>query len=281
MIGVALGVQIAAYVLNYSFRSAAAYKLAKRQNIGNLWLAFVPCACFFILGKLQDDGVKESRRKTWAYLAVIGSAVSLVFGLLGDVLLTYKVIGNLFSLVGTDTVVTGEAIGLSTTTNIGLQILDITAQIANLVFIIAAIGIYINIYKAYYPERAMAYSLIAVLVDVVFDTNLLYNIFLFTLRNKERKNFADYMRSRRPRYYYGYGAPFGSPYARGGDPYNMGGERREEPKKAEDPFEEFSQPDKDDPFFGDNERTSDKKDGEGGSAYGNNDPNDTEDDLFQ
>ena len=265
--------EIISYLVLYMLRGIAIYKMAKRRGLKNLWLAFVPCACFYLLGKLQDDTVQSAKRNAvWSYIAIISSAVMVVFAIITDVTATIPTLSKILTIQDKTVVITEEYIVSTKLTLVASYM----TYFASLVFTVASIFIFMNVYRAYAPKLALRYSIIALAVSVLFGTDLLFSIFLFTLRNRERVNYKDYLKDKMGEYsrYYG---PFGV-YGqdRGGT-----NERSEENNASpdSDPFAEFSD-NSDDPF------TDSKGNGFGGnnSDYTYSDPyknsNDKDDDLF-
>ena len=259
LVSLAVGIELLFLLANYFFRGFAIYKMSSRMKMKKLFLAFIPCGCFYLLGRLQDDSIPNNRNKLYTYLAIVFSALDLFMSVVTDFLLSYSALNKIIGALGTQELMTSAYVGFVGTfgfTNGWLLVLNIFSMIFGFAYAISSILIYMNVYRAYAPERAVAYSAISILADFFFETGLLYNIFLFSMRNKDRKNFMEFVRAKRDGYARNYG-PYG-PYGRGGygnpynngnrqDPYNNGNFYKGNDQNSGDPFEEFSQKN-DEPF---------------------------------
>ena len=272
---IALLFRTAIFAVGYALRGVSAYKMAKRKGVKNAGLAFVPVAYFFILGKLQDDGVPEQRRNLLVYIAITLAACSIACAVTLDIIFSLPVMTYIFAHLGDFSTVVSSDTFVADSAAVALNfVLEIAYRLTSLAFSISAIMIYMNVYRAYYPEKANKYSIIAVAVDVFFGTSLLYAIFLFVMRDRERVGYAQYLSRRSERFYGGYNRNYGNPYYRGGygeqyrqDRYGANNDRdaaRKDP--AQEPFSEFTNQPDDEPFtFGDENggrQTDDKKDDE-------------------
>ena len=262
-----IGLRLVEYAVFYGLRSAAIYKMAKRQNLNHLWLAFIPCACFYLIGLLQDDTTPSARRNIgWLYTAIISSSLWVVTSALVDGFGTVPTLLNILALADTDPV-TVDVLVINNTT----RLFNLLSGLFSLAFLISSIMLYMNVFRAYAPEKAMKYSIISVAVDILFDTPLFYAIFLFMLRDREKVGYARYAASR-ANYYRGSYGNYRNPYGNYGGGYD-GGKGREE-RKVEEPFEEFGSND-DDPFTDDSGAPLG-----GDNTAERNRPNDNGDDLF-
>ncbi len=274
MFFVLAGIQAAEYLALYLLRGIAAYKMAKRMGIKNAWLAFIPCGCFYLIGKLQDEsGAFSKSNNVWALMALISSAIYATLAIAIDAISTIPTLVSIISTTEMTDIITDASIVSSTVS----EFLPYPMYFAGLAFTVSSLFIYMNVYRAYSPKMATRFSIIAVAVSVVFNTDILFAIFLFTMRNKERVSYADYVKDKMGDFgrYYG---PFGG-YGNGGT-NKYYDERRNSPppKREEDPFSEFSNgddvfTDKNGNGFGESNTNYTYKDP---TSYGN----DKDDDLF-
>ncbi len=260
LVSISVGVELLFILANYIFRGIAIRKMASKMGFKNLFLAFIPCGCFYLLGKLQDDSIPNNRNKLYTYFAIIFSALDLFISIVADFLLSYPALTKIIGALGTDELMTMTYVGYVGTlgfSNVWLIVLNAFSMICGLAYAVSSILIYMNVYRAYVPERAVAYSAISILSEFFLGTGLLYNIFLFAIRNNERKNFMEFIRMRRQNYSRNYG-----PYGNGGYGNFYDGNRQNNygstNKTSDDPFEEFSQKN-DEPFSGFNQNNGKKK----------------------
>ena len=177
-LAVALIVGIFGLVL-YILQSAGLYAIAKRRNIGNAWLAWIPVGYYWVAGSLSDDFKLQMKNKTTynrvilPILAAVSGLIALVAGgvSLGTVaeIAECVVDGDLESLVYAGTLATGSS-GL-------LSLLADGLDIALLVF--WQIALY-NIYYAANPKYAVAFTVLGILFPVTIP------FFLFFNRKKDR-----------------------------------------------------------------------------------------------
>ena len=229
----------------YILRSIGLYTLAKRQNISNRFLAYIPFVWIYIACKL----VKESRifgttiGKLAVWITVIFATLNL-FDFLSKLFTFFPV--SMFFLQG------GEVIFDITNNNIipssgGLQfnnlfdtpfintlltIFSITNIFYMIMEVLIAIAVYFPLFRKFWPQNHILAGFMSILG--------LFAPFVFAIRKKDPVNYADYMRAR----YYG---TYGNPYAnRQGTNYqNQNGFNN--PNNADSPFSEFDDK-KEDPF---------------------------------
>ena len=264
----ALSVKAVLFIVYYSLRSVAVYGMSKRNGLKNLWLAFIPCGYFYLLGRLQDDSMPSSKRNPiYTWTAVVSSALYVVFGILLEIFGALPTLKAVLS-AGEMEEITRNFIVITPFT----KALSLAMGIVGLSYGLSAIIIYINVYRAYAPQKAVKYSIIAVAVDVLFSTSLFYGIFLFKIRNNQRTGYAGYARAKASFYGGGFGG-YGNYYGGNGSYGNV----KPEQKENTEPFEEFSS--KDDTFTGGNGDGCSETENNGFENY-NQKENDDSDDLF-
>ena len=265
--------RLAAYALVYFFRGFALYKMAKNRNVDKAYFAFIPFACYFLMGKLQFSNGRNSRTKNAWIVALAGVATTAGISLVIDLCFAIKPLGELFS----GKILTSSSFSES---NVAYNLLNWLSGVSELVFIVAALIAYNNIYKVYAPSKVTVYAIFNVLAYLLTSSSLLAAIFLFVNRNKQTVNYDEYVAEMRRKGGYSGGPSNGSFY--GGGYAN----RPRADKPADDPFSEFSKNDESDPFadFGKNdssgvanknESTGNDKKNNGGNPF-----DDGSDDLF-
>ncbi len=238
----------------YALRSIGLFMLAKKQNLKCAWIAFVPCAWFYLVCKL----IGKVRFFHWSYqkiallLCIIFSVAELLT-LATNVLIFYPLVGNV--LLGGKTVYIVNDVELfisgnsgytnypwvneiiydatfvwpysaQTTINIdkALAIIQYFTMIFDLISTIIVVFVYINFFKKYWPQHFILAS--------IFSFFGLFAPFAFIVRKKDPINYNDFLRQRYQAFYGPYGNPYGRPY--GTRPPNA-----ETP--PEHPFSEFAE----------------------------------------
>ena len=250
---------VAAYAALFFFRGFALYKMAKNRNIECAYLAFIPFACYVLLGKLQT-GSKYANRTKYAYLvALVSIAVEVAAAVVIDICFAINPLKQIFGGVA----LTKE----SFTSSAGFAFLDWLSSLAQITFVVSVLFAYSNVYKAYVPAKNRKYTLFNVMAYILTMSTFLAAIFLFVNRNRQPVDYDEYVAYVRARNgYYGY------PPAGG---YNRNTDNGAKPQ--DDPFSEFSKKDDGDPFadFGEHKNTQNT-----GNTSGNRDNTDDTDDLF-
>ncbi len=251
----------------YALRSVGLYTLAKKQGINNSGLSFVPVVWMYIACKLV--GKVRFFNKPIEKIALIFCIVFAVSEVLTFVynfiiyfpLFEYAVIHGGKTVIGTASQASGMLKYMSVDETTGIyvaeqilpfgmsistanKILDAIYYISgifDIASIIISVTVYINLFRKFWPQHYMLASLLSIFLG-------LFPIFVFVIRNKPAINYADYMRSRYQRYN-PYGNPYNNPYGNGG--YN--GANSQTPfedfeKKKEEPFKDFEDNNKKDPF---------------------------------
>ena len=253
---------VAAYAALYFFRGFALYKMAKNRNIECAYLAFVPFACYVLLGKLQT-GSKYANRTRYAYLvALVSIAVEVAAAVVIDICFAINPLKQIFGGVA----LTKE----SFTSSAGFTFLNLLSSLAQITFVVSVLFAYSNVYKAYVPAKNRKYTLFNVLAYILTTSTFLAAIFLFVNRNRQPVDYDEYVAYVRARNgYYGY------PPAGGYNGYNRNSDNNSKPQ--DDPFSEFSKKDEGDPFadFGEHKNAQNK-----GNTSDKRDNNDDTDDLF-
>lgn len=253
---------VAAYAALFFFRGFALYKMAKNRNIECAYLAFVPFACYVLLGKLQT-GSKYANRTKYAYLvALVSISAEVAAAVVIDICFAINPLKQIFGGVA----LTKE----SFTSSAGFAFLNWFSSLAQITFVVSVLFAYSNVYKAYVPAKNLKYTLFNVLAYILTTSTFLAAIFLFVNRNRQPVDYDEYVAYVRARNgYYGY------PPAGGYNGYNRNADNNSKPQ--DDPFSEFSKKDEGDPFadFGEHKNTKNT-----GNTIDKRDNNDDTDDLF-
>ena len=254
------GFMIAAYV----FKCIALYTMAKKQNLKNIWMCFVPFLNFIIIGKLIGKAVVWGMQvKNIGLVVCILSFVSFVFSLA----YSYRTFVDLIYQVPNGQHITFEngflnfLYNINSTSKVINVILYYVKFFIDLAEIIFEVSMVFMIFRKYNPQRAMLFSILSIFFESLFG------IFLFVSRNNDPVDYSAYRVYER-RYYGGYPGNNASGQ-NGGDNANVG-------TPADDPFPEFDGANKN--------GGSGKDDSVGNNASGANGANpqngDDNDDLF-
>ena len=103
--------------------------------------------------------------------------------------------------------------------------------ILDIASVVITINVYIALFRKFWPQHFILASILS-----FFG---LFPIFVFVIRNKKEINYAEYMRSRYQAHYSVYGNPYGNPY--GAPPQNQGNPYGNQPRQPEHPFSEFAE----------------------------------------
>ncbi len=217
-------------------------RMAKNRSIGKRFLAFVPFAGTWYIGKLAGEceffGHKIKRAGLYAMLAQI---VTTLFCLLVIAAQTY-----LIATVGEPQVdqlgspywggLTGFPVIAERFYTIGSQILFIF----ELVYQILTVVLLMGLYKKYYPKNYILLGILALFIP------LSRYVVIFVLRNRKAINYEEYIRARREaymrqqqQYYNTYGNPYGNPYGQHQQPGQQNPYNHPPQNKPEEPFGEF------------------------------------------
>lgn len=231
--------QLLFYCIFYAFRGVALYKMAKKRDIKEAYLAFIPFACYIFIGKLQARGKAVAKTRKFYLVALICSAVYLGISLITDICFAVKPMKTL--------IIDGNQLTESDfyRGSFALNALDMISYVAMLGYVIFTLYAYSNLFRAYTPTKVFRYNVFSLLGYVLLGSFFVTGIFLFVNRDAEYIDYDEYVESMRRKYY---GA------------FNSGSAPSNKKTKAEDdPFAEFSAKSNDDPFsdFGNDDKNSD------------------------
>ncbi len=271
----AVCLNVAVIICFYVLRSIALYTLAKKQDVKNRWLCFVPFLWLYVASKLMGTIIIGGKTyKHFTLVATIVFALSEIISLVVIFFEYFPLVG--YYLSGGEVNVANMTVYKNSlkiqgyepyyfaadsifvkgymhypydhiTTGKVLTILNLFGGVLSLASLVLAILIYTGFFRKFWPERYVLATVLSVMG--------LFPIMAFVVRKKKPIDFNEYMRSR----YYGHGYnPYGGATYHGqGNHYGQtppngrGEYSRPEP---ESPFGEFedNKKDEDDPFGFDN-----------------------------
>ena len=226
--------------------------MAKNRGVKNRYLAFIPFANLWYLGKLAGDceifGRRMKNPGVYAMIAQIATtalcvAIAICEGLLFTVYASNLTIDSTTGMM-VWTNLTGTAKAME---NFYSNWGDLLCSIVGLVYEILIFLIMISLLKKYYAKNYMMLAFVQLFVP------LARYIIIFVVRKNKAVDYNEYMRSRyeefarRQQAYRGnpygpYGGPYGRPYGNPnanpyGNPQNPYGNPQ---RPQDDPFGEFS-----------------------------------------
>ncbi|MBQ8885415.1 MAG: hypothetical protein IJY62_03505 [Clostridia bacterium] len=232
----------------FFLQAAGLFIMAKKRNMSKKWLAFVPFANIWYIGKLAGTcevfGHKMRRVGLYAMIAQIVDVLVCFSSIAAEVFLFVR---HGDSAIVSDYVIefmdlSGFANGLSKYYMISEYIYSITGLIYSVMLFILLMGLY----RKYYAKGYMLLSWVAIFVPIS------RYIVIFVLRNNQAIDYNEYMRKKREAYarrygnmggyggYRPYGGYGGAPYGNGQGGYGtQGGAPYGERPKPEEPFSEF------------------------------------------
>ena len=279
-----LGAVVAVFLAMYVLRSFGVYKLAKTKQVKSPWLAFIPLAWTFTIGKVIDDtavffGKRIKKFATW--FCVIFSVANLlsiayfiiVYGpLIGYYLQGYGKGAEIW-IANSEAAIKAiqnkglveygfQGMGVFTATNfvfpygagfkVPFYIIQILSSVMDLVNVVFEITMFTAVFRKFWPRQIWSAT--------IFSIFGLFPIFVFVIRNKKEITPEEFIRNT-------YGNPYGNPYANPyNNPYSNTANQNTGASKSE-PFSEFGGGANGDPF---GEFSSDKnqKDDEPFSEFG-------------
>ena len=220
------------------------YTMAKNRGMQKSWLAFVPFANVWYIGKLTGDcfvfGQRVKRAGLYTMLAQIIATLACALYVAMQMYL-YAVVGapNYREEIGYYWITTG----FSATAEKIYTISGYVMQIMQLVYEVLLLILLFGLYKRYYPKNYMFLGILSLFIPMS------RYIAIFVLRKRQAIDYERYMQARREaymrqqqQYYNTYGNPYGynsynRPYGQNG--YNGYGYNQPPRPEPEDPFSEF------------------------------------------
>lgn len=178
-------IEVALFVL----KGIGLYTIGKRENIPNGYLAFIPFASYYYMGKIIGPV------KLFGYrLKNIGLLLSLLYfftfatGIAFDALYY----GNtLMHLLQTGTLVKQEIINVTLFRTITLHgLISVTNNILVIMYLVIDVFTVFAFFRFYAKKNQNMYSFLAIFIEPLFP------IFVFAFRNNKRFDYNQYMKMR-------------------------------------------------------------------------------------
>ncbi len=245
-----LGIGFALWLALFILQGIGIYTMAKNRKMRKKWLAFVPFANVYYVGKLTGPcdvfGQKMKRAGLYTMIAEILTTVFVFLALAARIYL-YTTCG----LPQVDEFGGEQWTGLIGFALVCARFLTLSSyllSIFQLVYEILLFILLLGLYKRYVPRNYFALGMLTLFVPISRF------IILFVIRNRECIDYEAYMRARREAYmrsrqqyngyggyngYNGYNNSYGNPY---NNPYQPNGQNPySAPQKPEEPFAEFGE----------------------------------------
>ena len=178
---IAIGLLTAAVCITfYLLRAIGVYKIAKRLKLTAPWLAFIPIANNYTLGKIAEAQVDEKKPLPYGVLLLIFRIASELIGYLIGFRVASFLINFIGRLIETEGNINEDEFVASFISLIASAV--IISVIAFFVSVAYAVFYYIahyKIYKLLTPQNAVALLILTILVSASEP------IILFCLRNKQ------------------------------------------------------------------------------------------------
>ncbi len=214
------------------------YKMAKNRGLKNKAFAFVPFLNLWYIGKLAGEcnffGQKVKRAGMYAMIAQIVTTVLSVLTIAAEMYLWLE--HGKPQITELETAYWPNLNGFDFTVFKFYDISGFVLSIFQLVYEIFLVVLLMGLYKQYAPKNYLALGILTLFMPMS------RYIIIFVLRGRKAIDYEAYMRARREAYmrqYQQYHNPYGSPY-QNPNAYGNGQSEQYQPRKPEDPFEEFS-----------------------------------------
>ncbi len=238
------------YIICYVFLGIGLYTMARRRNMQAAFLAWVPIANTYLMGKLIGEinvfGIKVKN------IGLIGVITGVVYAgvaianeviyvdLLKDVWTDVINEGSKFHIYGYKTVdtITGEVLKevpgefYSISTGVTASILMLANSLTQLIDKIVCFTILLFMFRNYAPKSSFLFAILSIFF------NILGPIFVFAIRNNSCEEYREYMKMKMHSIYGG-----GNPYQYGDgsyrDPFDLSKQGDKKEEKPENPFPEY------------------------------------------
>ncbi len=217
----------------FIFKGIGLYTIAKREGIKAPFLAFIPFASFYLLGKIVG-GVKVFGRhvKNLGLITMITLIVNYALNYTYELLLYGE---NLVSLFTTGNV--GVLPGSYGSVWVDV-VLTVFRGISSIAYIICYVFLVITFFMYYAKKVQILFSLLSVFFDPIFG------ILVFVVRKNQRFDYSQYMKMRFDSYNAnrsggGFNNPE-TPFTREESPYEAYEKKKPEKTPDIDVFEDYS-----------------------------------------
>lgn len=234
---IAASITIACFVL----KGIGLYTIAKREGIKNPFLAFIPFASYYLLGKIVGSckvfGYHVKNLGVIAMIAMlINTALSVTYNVLmySDKIIEWVQTGVIDALP--------ESYG-----NVWVDVvLQLSSTIAGLVYIVADVFLVMTFFMYYGKKNQLSFSLLSIFIEPLFG------VFVFVVRKNKRFNYSQYVKMRFDSYHGNQsGGGFNNPQQpfatddKSVDPYSDYDVKAQKNKEDIDVFEDYSDKRKD------------------------------------
>lgn len=224
-------VNFAVWVFCYVFMSIGLFVMAKRRNMRYAFLAFIPIASTYLLGKLVGEinffGLKIKRI---GLIAVIVEGVLLVLTILQDALYFPLLVDMRYDIFN-------EQSYMYFKDNMG-KFFEIQHRILNISFVVLSfvselVGFILLLYlfRNYAPRSGFIFALLSLFFEILGP------IFVFVVRKNSCEEYREYMKMKMHSMYGG-GNPYQYDDGNYRDPYDLS-KQESKGEKPESPFGEY------------------------------------------
>lgn len=229
---IAASITIACFVL----KGIGLYTIAKREGIKNPFLAFIPFASYYLLGKIVGSckvfGYHVKNLGVIAMIAMlINTALSVTYNVLmySDKIIEWVQTGVIDALP--------ESYG-----NVWVDVvLQLSSTIAGLIYIVADVFLVMTFFMYYGKKNQLSFSLLSIFIEPLFG------VFVFVVRKNKRFNYSQYVKMRFDSYRGNQsGGGFNNPQQpfatdnKSADPYSDYDVKTQKNKEDIDVFEDYS-----------------------------------------
>lgn len=173
------------YIASFVFKAIGLYTIAKREGRKHAYLAFIPFASYYLMGKIVGGTkVFGYRVKNLGLVTMIAMILNYALSITYDVLLYGDVIVE-FAKTGVLGVIP-ETYG-----NVWVDVvLALSNALVGLALIIAEVFLIMTFFMYYGKKNQILFSLLSIFIEPVFG------ILVFVVRKRERFNYSQYMKMR-------------------------------------------------------------------------------------
>lgn len=226
-----LAVEVGMWLLCYFFLAFGLFTMAKRRNMKNAFIAFIPFARVYLLGQLIGEiNFFGLRIKRIGLIALILEIVSFVLIVVEDLFylpILTDVIGDVFNEAALEYLLVKLG-GVA----MGVKVLGLIASIVGLVCEVVGFVMLLFLFRNYAPKSSFLFAVLALFFE------FLGPIFIFVIRKNSCEEYREYMRMKMHSMYGG-GNPYQYSDGRYKDPYDLSNEGNKKEEKPESPFEEY------------------------------------------
>lgn len=235
LISYALTVLIA--IALYLFMAFGLKTMAKKREIKESFLAYIPFAQYVLIGKLAIDPDKKDNKLLYisiatAIIMLVNFAFSTVDRVMGQLALLEAINAGSIQTIDLYTFLYGSSVFS--------QIVYYIMSGVQLVEVFLTAYLLLGFFKKYRPQSYTSFAIVGALFGLT-------PLFVYAIRNNEPIDYYEYLKKRYGAAANRNGFPYnpynrnGNPNAQNGNPYNnSGAPYGERPQEPDEPFAEFS-----------------------------------------